>query len=142
MAYYNLPTFTLKNDYLQLDVLADAGPRIVRLRRSGSDENLLAEVPDITEPTPYGNFYFQGGHRLWHAPEAFPRTYYPDNDGLQQTPLAVGVILSGPPESNSGIRKEIEIHLASDGPKLKLVHRLWNEGAWPVRLAQQAERLR
>jgi hypothetical protein len=138
MDYYNLPTYTLKNGYLQLDILANAGPRIVRLRRAGSDENLLAETPDIHWDTPYGPFYIQGGHRLWHAPEAFPRTYHPDNDGLKLEPLPEGLRLIGRTETASGIRKEIEIHLEAGEPKLKLVHRLVNESAWPVRLAAWA----
>ena len=39
-----------------------------------SDENLLAETPDIFWPTPDGDYYLRGGHRLWHAPEAKPRS--------------------------------------------------------------------
>lgn len=138
MDYYHQPVFSLQNDYLELDVLAEAGPRLVRLRRTGSSENLLAETPDIRWETPYGIFNIQGGHRLWHAPEAFPRTYYPDNTSLHLSPLPDGVLLAGTTESETGMRKEIAIHLEPNEPKIKLVHRLINEGAWPVRLAAWA----
>ena len=138
MAYYGLPTHIIQNDHLQIEVLANAGPRIVRLRRAGSDENLLAETPEISWPTPFGEFHIQGGHRLWHSPEAFPRTYYPDNDGLKLEPLPGGVCLVGASETANSLHKEIEIHLAADRPAVKLVHRLVNEGAWPVKLAAWA----
>ena len=78
--FFGYPTRTLANEHIRLDYLTTAGPRIVRLSLAGSDDNLLAEVADIKIPTPYGDFYIFGGHRLWHSPEAFPRSYLPDND--------------------------------------------------------------
>ena len=78
--FFGYPTRTLANEHIRLDYLTTAGPRIVRLSLAGSDDNLLAEVADIKIPTPYGDFNIFGGHRLWHSPEAFPRSYLPDND--------------------------------------------------------------
>jgi hypothetical protein len=138
MSYYGLPTFTLQNSHLQIDVLAKAGPRIVRLFYAGTDENLLAETAQTSWPTPYGEYHIWGGHRLWHAPEAFPRTYYPDDQGLKLEPLTDGVRLVGGLEIPHGIHKELEIHLNGDRPVVKLVHRIVNEGAWPVELAPWA----
>ena len=80
--FYGLPTRILSNQHLRLEFLAEAGPRIVRLSLAGSGENLMAEVPDIHWTTPYGEYYLRGGHRLWHAPEAVPRSSVPDNDSL------------------------------------------------------------
>ena len=78
--FYGYPTRTLANEHIRLDYLTTAGPRLVRLSLAGSDDNLLAEVADIKIPTPHGEFNLFGGHRLWHSPEAFPRSYLPDND--------------------------------------------------------------
>ena len=67
----------LKNDYLEIEYLTDT-LRIIGLIPAGKT-NMLADLrnsPDV--PTPYGDFHFRGGHRLWHAPEAMPRTYIPD----------------------------------------------------------------
>src|SRR5512139_3542 len=124
MGYYGLPTYTLQNRHLLLEVLADAGPRIVYLRRAGSNENLLAETPQVGWPTAYGEFHLWGGHRLWHAPEFAPRTYIPDDQDLKLEPLVDGVCLVGAVEIPTGIRKELEIHLEKDQPVVKLVHRL------------------
>ena len=138
MDYYGLPTYVIQNNHLQVEVLAQAGPRIVRLRRAGMDENLLAETPDISWLTPHGEFRIQGGHRLWHSPEISPRTYHPDNDGLKLEPLPDGVCLVGAPEIANGLHKELEIHLAVSLPAVKLIHRLVNESAWPITLAAWA----
>ena len=61
--------------------------------------------------TPYGDYYFRGGHRIWHAPEAMPRTYIPDGE-LQITELPDGVLLESPTEPGTGIRKQIKLQQA------------------------------
>ena len=136
--YYGLPTQTIGNARLQLEYLAEAGPRIVRLTLPGSDLNLLAEVPGLHWSTPYGEYYPRGGHRLCHAPEAFPRSYVPDNDGLTVTSVPGGVCLQQPVEAQTGIRKSLEIHLQHDRPTVTLRHRLENHGQWPVQLSAWA----
>jgi hypothetical protein len=136
--FYGLPTRVIGNKHLRLEYLATAGPRIVRLFLAGSDENLLAEVPDLKEDTPYGDYFFRGGHRLWYAPEAFPQSYIPDNGGMTVEELPDGVRLCQPTEAATGIRKSIEIRLHDDGPHVTLVHRLQNDGPEPVELAPWA----
>jgi hypothetical protein len=136
--FYGLPTRIIGNNHLQLEFLAEAGPRIVRLTLAGSGENQLAEVPDLHWTTPFGEYYLHGGHRLWHAPEAVPRSSVPDNSGLTIEEYGGGVRLSQPPEPGTRIRKTIEIRLNSDRPAVTLHHELWNDGAWPVELAPWA----
>lgn len=133
--FYGLPTSSIANQHLRLAFLATAGPRIVRLFLNGSDENLLAEVPDVIWELAEGTFHIRGGHRLWHAPEHFPRTYQPDNEGLVVEELADGVRLTQPTEAATGIRKQIEIHLHADKPIITLNHYLHNDGLWPIELA-------
>jgi hypothetical protein len=136
--FYGLPTRTLENEHLRLEYLAEAGPRLVRLTLSGSDKNLLAELPDLSADTPEGRYYFRGGHRLWHSPEVFPRTYYPDNEGLQVDQIPDGVRLTQPVESTTRIRKMIEITLLPDQPGLSLRHMLENTGQSPAEFAPWA----
>jgi hypothetical protein len=136
--YYGLPTQSLENAHLQLEYLAQAGPRIVCLRQRGSEQNLLAEVPDLHWATPYGEYYPRGGHRLCHAPEAFPRSYVPDNDGLSVESIPGGVRLSQPVEAPTGILKSLEIRLNDDRPEAVVTHTLANHGAWPVQLSPWA----
>ena len=136
--FYGLPTRSLDNGHVRLEYLAEAGPRIVRLFAAGSNENLLAELPDMKMDTAYGPYFIRGGHRLWHSPEAFPRSYLPDNDGLALEDLADGVRMTQPVEPASGIRKSIEVRLASGQALITLTHELKNEGSWPVELAPWA----
>lgn len=135
--FYGLPAHTLTNGFLSIDVLTTAGPRVVRLALAGG-ENLLAEMPAKSWETPYGTFFIRGGHRLWHAPEQFPRTYQPDNDGLIFEPLPDGARLSRPPEPATGIAKAIRLMLHPDRAAVTVEHTLTNAGAWPIELAPWA----
>ena len=126
----------LKNDFLQVEYLTDA-LRIIGLTPTGRT-NLLADMSDAPPvPTPYGDFRFIGGHRLWHSPEAMPRTYIPDTS-VTVNEFSNGVLLEAPTEQGTGIRKQIEIHLAPDKPSITLMHTLINDGAWAVELAPWA----
>ncbi len=123
----------LKNDFLQIEYLTNA-LRIMALTPAGKT-NLLADMsaaPPV--PTPYGEFRFLGGHRLWHSPEAMPRTYIPDTP-VTVTEISNGVRLEAQTEPGTGIRKCIEIHLAADQPSVTLTHTLINDGLWSVKLA-------
>jgi hypothetical protein len=139
MDYYTHPTHRLENRFLAVDYLAQAGPRLVRLLPAGSDQNLLAELPDMTQATPYGEYHFFGGHRLWHSPESMPRSYLPDNEGLQVEHLQDGSVrLTQPVEAGSGLQKAMQLHLAPDAPLLTIQHSLTNAGLWPVECAPWA----
>jgi hypothetical protein len=133
--FQGLSTRFLDNGQLRLEVLAEAGPRIARAFAFGG-QNLLAELPLEEKLTSdYGDFYFRGGHRLWHAPEAIPRTYMPDNAGLTVDELPDGLRLNGPTEPGTGIAKTLEIHLAEGCAAATLTHTLRNDGLWPVEFA-------
>lgn len=135
--YFGYPVLHLSSEHLELDCLATAGPRIVRLMYKGS-QNLLAEVPQMSISTPYGDYHYLGGHRLWHAPEALPRSYIPDDQGLVASELAGGLLLNGRVEPGTGVRKRLEIRLHRDRPVVTLTHTLVNEGPWDVNLSPWA----
>jgi hypothetical protein len=127
----------LKNDFLQIEYRTDS-PRISGLIPTGK-ENLFAElghIPPIS--TIYGDFQFIGGHRLWHSPEAMPRTYIPDTGEMLISDLPDGVNLEASTEPGTGIRKRLEIRIAADKPSAILTHTLSNDGLWPVELAPWA----
>lgn len=135
--FHGYPVRRLSSKSLVLDCLATAGPRIVGLKLGGSP-NLLADVPEISISTPYGDYHYLGGHRLWYAPEAMPRSYIPDGEGLVASEIPNGLILEGKTEAATGIHKRIEIRLDADQPKVTLTHTLSNEGLWEVELAPWA----
>jgi hypothetical protein len=91
--FQGLPTQIISNEFMSLEFLKDAGPRIVRLSAFGK-ENLFADIPDSVN-TQYGKFLYRGGHRIWLTPEALPRTYIPDNERILVEEISDGVC-SGP----------------------------------------------
>ena len=135
--FFGYATRYLSSQFLELEVLENAGPRIVRLSYKGSP-NLFAELPAIAIPTPHGDFHYLGGHRLWHAPEAMPRSYIPDEDGLSICEDANGLLLEGKIEPATGILKQIHVAIDPEQPIVRLTHTLSNCGLWGVRLSAWA----
>jgi hypothetical protein len=97
--------------------------------------NLFADVDMPPVETQYGMFSFRGGHRLWHAPEAMPRTYIPDNEGATFSELPNGVRIEMPAEAWTHIAKSMEIQLNPDRPQVIVRHELRNDGAWTVQFS-------
>jgi hypothetical protein len=125
--FHGEETLELESEHLTIEVLADAGPRIVRTRLAGSSENILGEVPDIGWDTPWGRYRLRGGHRLWFTPENPPLTSAPDEGALTVTELPRGIRLERL-EPQSSLRKSMEIELATDRAALTIKHAIRNEG--------------
>jgi hypothetical protein len=136
--YHNFDTYRLENGHLRLDVLRTAGPRIAQLFPTGSEENLLAELPDMEIKNDWGTYRILGGHRLWHAPEASPRSYAPDDKGLELEEVSGGVILKGALEPQTGMRKSMKVSLVPGKAEAVIEHHIQNENVWPVELAPWA----
>ena len=127
--------YRLSDGRIEAIVTADVGPRVIRLGFVGG-RNEFSEVPEHTQQTPYGEWRMYGGHRLWHAPEATPRSYYPDNDPLEVEVGEEYVHVLQPVEPPTGIRKSMKVTL-TDG-SFEVEHGLTNEGLWPIELAPWA----
>ncbi len=135
--FFGYTTRRLSSHSLELEILENAGPRIVRLSYKGSP-NLFAELPGISVPTTHGDFHYLGGHRLWHAPEAMPRSYIPDEDGLTISEDGQDLVLAGKTEPGTGIRKQIRIELDPEHSIVRLTHTITNCGLWDVKLSAWA----
>ena len=136
--FYSLPTRCIENNHLTVEVLVKDGMRVVGLYPAGSDENLLVNLPNAGWETPFGPYHLRGGHRLWHAPEVFPRTYVPDNETSIENLPGGGLRLVQPTESTTGIHKSIKIELDSSHACLTLRHSLRNDNPWAVTCAPWA----
>lgn len=124
----------LSNSEVELVATTDVGPRVIRLGFVGG-QNLFKEWKDQLGQTGGANWTIYGGHRLWHAPEVQPRTYQPDNAPVEHMWDGQTLKLTQPVEAGTGIRKEMEITLAGDDNHVTVLHRLTNQGHWPVELA-------
>lgn len=135
---HSLPTDGLQNEFIHLEYLARAGPRIVWLSWNGSTENLLAETPDVAWDTPHGVYHLRGGHRLCAAPESHQLTYIPDDEGLLVHKAGLCVTLTGAVEGPTGLQKSIQVVLFPDRPAVELTHTLNNCGTKAVEVAPWA----
>ncbi len=126
----------LTNGRLRLEYLTQSGPRITGFKLVGG-ENLLAQTGKV-EKTPWGDFHFYGGHRLWRSPESFPETYSPDDTRLQVNRLAEGVELLGAVEGGSGLQKSITVQFNGAGDGVRLTHTLRNVSAHTLQIAPWA----
>lgn len=133
--FHGHETRRLANDHLWVDVLARAGPRIVRLGLADSRANLLAETPSDGWDTPHGRYDLFGGHRLWFAPEDPDRVAVPDGHGLRIDPGAEGIRLTGSPERASGLVRSMTLRLDPGIASLEVCHALRNVGDRPTELA-------
>lgn len=113
------------------------GPRILGCYVD-DDENLFAVLPNRVMPGIGNGFKLYGGHRLWHAPEAKPRSYQPDNEPVEIHDVEDGVdFAAAAPEAATGILKRIQI-AECDGDVFAVRHILENHGMWDVEVAPWA----
>ena len=127
--------YRLSDGTIEAIIATGFGPRVVRLGFVGGP-NEFAELPEFTAATPYGTWRMYGGHRLWHSPEANPRTYYPDNDPLHVEAGDDSIKVRQAVEPPTGIRKSLRLRLGEG--YFDVDHVLTNEGVWPVELAPWA----
>ena len=137
--YFGQPNcYRLTNGAVEAIVTTDIGPRIIRYGFVG-EENMLAELPDDVVETALGDWKPYGGHRLWTAPEAMPRSYSPDNDPIEFEALdGEGIRLVQPVERATGIKKKMTVRLAPDGTALTIGHKITNASLWEITLAPWA----
>ena len=136
--FHGFKTVIIQNDYFEVECLAEAGPRIVRMIPIWMGENLFAETPDIFKTTPRGEFQFFGGHRLSVAPETLSHSYVPDNAGVTIEEKTEGVRIKGLVDGVSNIRKSMSIQLSPSGPFVLVKHALENTGDQPIKISPWA----
>ncbi len=127
----------LSNGEIELIVTTDVGPRVIRFGFVDG-QNILKEFADHLGQTGGDEWLSYGGHRLWHAPEADPRTYYPDNVPVDYSWKDGTLKLIQPLEETTGIQKEMKFTLTSGSNQVTVVHRLINRNLWAVELAPWA----
>lgn len=127
----------LSNGRIELVVTTEVGPRILRFGAAGG-RNLFHEVPEHQGLKGGTGWHSLGGHRLWHAPEAKPRTYAPDNSAVRYEIREDRAVLFQEMEASTGIQKTMELRLEPDRDRAQVLHRLTSLNPWPVQLAPWA----
>lgn len=135
VSYLNSPNnIRISNGVVELIIATDYGPRIMRyaLIGSGDDGNVFATISGVTLKTDAGDWYIRGGHRLWVAPEANPRSYEPDNDPIPFRVEGNTIKLEEPSGKLTQVKKEIWITLDPQNTHVTVEHRLTNYGQFAV----------
>jgi hypothetical protein len=127
----------LYNNKIELVITTDVGPRIISCGFING-KNLLYVSPEDQGKTGGDTWRIYGGHRLWHSPEVMPRTYFPDNIMVDFKWNGLTLKLSQNVESNTGMRKEMEITIEPDCNKIKILHRIINKNLWDIELSPWA----
>ncbi|MDR0931427.1 MAG: DUF4380 domain-containing protein [Victivallales bacterium] len=125
----------LSNGTVELVVSVGLGPRILCYRRIDGGVNFMKNFTGQMEKISTDEWFSYGGHRLWHAPEISPRTYYPDVDPVEYSFDGKTIALKCAKEATTGLRKEIDIELSPSGTEVTLRQRIFNENLWAVTFA-------
>jgi hypothetical protein len=131
--------YSLSTNELHVVALAEVGPRIIQFGPN-AERNCFYVDPATAGQHGGDTWNVYGGHRLWHAPEALPRSYQPDNQPVEVAidQEAGTLMMSQAIEEHTGILKQIELRLSEDEPGVTVTHRLTNDSLWPITLAPWA----
>lgn len=143
VAYGGWPNcIRMSNGTVELIATTDVGPRVIRFGFVGQDNEFFEDKEQMGK-TNADEWLAFGGHRLWLAPEAKPRSYFPDSQPVKAVQQGHTLRLIQPVERaegaqaglSNGFQKEIEITLAPQGSHVILVHKLTNHNLWDVEVA-------
>jgi hypothetical protein len=124
------PYESIENSFLRVDYLTTVGPRIIGLYAKQANLELLVQTPEIHWPTPHGEYYLYGGHRVWKAPE--DSFYNCPEDHVTVITEEDRVMLRSSIDA-SGLQKEISFCL--DENRVQLTHQITWHGQEPIELA-------
>ncbi len=130
-------SFRVSNGLIEFVVTSRVGPRILSLSFQGG-RNLFHVYPETAGQVGGETWNIFGGHRLWHSPEEKVRTYETDNCAVEVEEMTNGLFLGQQVEPLSRVRKMIEISMQPSRAQVHVVHRLKNQGVWPVEMAAWA----
>ena len=132
--------FRMSNGTVELIATTDVGPRIIRYGFVGEENEFFVDKSQLGK-TNADEWLAFGGHRLWLAPEAKPRSYHPDSKKVEakfNRNAKNTLRLIQPIETDNGIQKEMIITMAPTGSHVTVDHKLINHNQWHVDVAPWA----
>lgn len=115
-----------------IEVPLDYGIRIRTFKRVDGT-NMLSNDVEIEQTVGDEKWRIRGGHRIWHTPEKFPRTYQPDNNPVKYTVRDNEVSILQRTNDLTFLQKELVISFNNN--EVVLNHKLYNNGMWPIETA-------
>lgn len=124
------------NKTYEMIIPLEYGLRIKSFKKIDGCNFLGYDIP-IQKQIDNETWHIRGGHRLWHTPEEYPRTYMPDNQPIvYKKTSSTTVEITQPINERTNIQKKIVITFAE--ASVKLVHKIINRGMWPIETAAWA----
>src|SRR5579884_1766735 len=115
VAYRGWPNcYRISNGEVELIVLTDVGPRIIRYGFIGG-QNLFKEFQEQMGRSGEKEWMPRGGHRLWMAPEDPVGSYALDNSPVKMEQRGDTLLLTGNVEKETGLQKQMTVKLAASG---------------------------
>lgn len=127
----------LINDTVELVITLEVGPRIIRYALKNG-KNVMCEHTEDMGKKGEDFWRIYGGHRLWHSPEASPRSYPADNFPVEYSRDENTVTLTPPPEDYARVQKRLTVTLEENSAAVTVEHRITNLSPWTVELAAWA----
>jgi len=132
--YNDVKSLKIENDMYEMIIPLDYGIRIASFLKKG-DKNFLGELTGISRAHEEDTWFIRGGHRLWHTPEKFPRTYMPDNQPIDYEIVDEALILTQPINNQTLLQKQLKIKFIDGGKRVRIEHILMNKGQWTIETA-------
>lgn len=123
----------ITNDNYIIEIPLDYGIRI-RTFKKIDGANMLSDDVEIERFVGDEKWKIRGGHRIWHTPEEFPRTYQPDNDSVEYTVSDNEISILQKTNDVTYLQKELVISFNNNNEVI-LNHKLYNNGMWPIKTA-------
>lgn len=107
-------TLVMSNGFVEVEVTTDVGPRIISLRKRGSENIMYQDELDLVNRDVskiYGageQWHIYGGHRIWLSPEG-EETYYPDHYKVSVEMLDNGAIFTAEPWRVLNVQPSLKI---------------------------------
>jgi len=126
----------MSNGTVELIATTDVGPRVLHYGLVGKENEFFVD-PTQSGKTNAADWLAFGGHRLWLAPEAKPRSYHPDSKPVKAVTEGNTLRLIQPIETDNGVQKEMAITLSPTGSHVRLDN-LWHIDVAPWTLTVMA----
>lgn len=132
--YNNTKAIKVENNKYELIIPLEYGIRIMSFKEKNSF-NFLGENIETSRECDNDLWHLRGGHRLWHTPEKFPRTYLPDNEEINYELKDNKLFLAEKVNEKTNIKKQMIIEFIDNGNTLRIEHIITNLGMWDIETA-------
>jgi hypothetical protein len=135
--FNNIECIKMENKKYEVIIPLEFGIRVLSFKEKNSF-NFLGEKINGSKKHENDSWYIRGGHRLWHTPEEFLRTYMPDNDRIDYKLDNDKLILIQKINQKTLIQKKMILEFTKNGEELKIEHILINHSLWNIETAAWA----